>query len=322
MLCVFVLVSFCYSQEPIKTRDTEGLKKEALKLYQEKKYDEAIALYQQIVQIKEADFGAQHLEFAGALSNLARIEMAAGKIEIAEKTMRQAISVYESKTDLDKDDGLELTRMLETVGFLRFKDKKPKAAIDDYQRVLQLKIKYTGIRSLETAAAYWQLGNLYAAVSDFQNSFEYYEKVLRIRTENIALFGYDDVDDVLRRYQCVAGKSGNLQQEGNLINVTKDIVNKERKQDIHDGGTVNGKAVKLVTPPYPAAARAWGQGGQVDVQVTIDETGKVIFACARSGFPVLYENSEAAALSSKFLPTLINGKPVKVVGIIVYHFVR
>ena len=70
-------------------------------------------------------------------------------------------------------------------------------------------------------------------------------------------------------------------------------------------GVVNGSAVSLPKPVYPAAAKAVGAGGAVNVQVTIDEQGNVISANAVSGHPLLRQASEKAALEAKFNPTLL-----------------
>lgn len=87
-----------------------------------------------------------------------------------------------------------------------------------------------------------------------------------------------------------------------------------------NGGTVNGKALTLIQPAYPPAARAVRATGSVDVQVTIDENGDVISAVAVSGHPLLRAAAAQAARASKFKPTQFSGKPVKVMGIIVYNF--
>lgn len=87
------------------------------------------------------------------------------------------------------------------------------------------------------------------------------------------------------------------------------------------GGVVNGKARNLAAPAYPAAAKAVNASGAVNVQVTIDENGSVISANAISGHPLLRAASEKAAWESKFSPTLLQGQPVKVTGIIVYNYV-
>ncbi len=87
-----------------------------------------------------------------------------------------------------------------------------------------------------------------------------------------------------------------------------------------NGGVVNGKALSLAKPAYPAAARAVRAGGAVNVQVTIDESGGVISATAVSGHPLLRAAAVEAARQSKFSPTLLSGQPVKVTGVIVYNF--
>jgi len=87
------------------------------------------------------------------------------------------------------------------------------------------------------------------------------------------------------------------------------------------GGVLNGKAISLPKPAYPAAARAVRASGAVQVQVLIDETGKVVSASAAGGHPLLQAAAVAAARGARFSPTLLSGQPVKVSGIITYNFV-
>lgn len=87
------------------------------------------------------------------------------------------------------------------------------------------------------------------------------------------------------------------------------------------GGVLNGKAVRLVQPPYPAIARSAHASGQVRVQIVIDENGNVISAAPVSGHPLLQGAAVSAARASKFTPTKLSGQPVKVSGVIIYNFV-
>lgn len=95
----------------------------------------------------------------------------------------------------------------------------------------------------------------------------------------------------------------------------------ERTPKIVSGGVVNGKATNLVSPAYPAAARAVNARGAVNVQVTIDEQGRVISASAVSGHPLLRAAAVEAARQSTFSPTMLSGVLVKVTGVVVYNFV-
>jgi TonB family protein len=87
------------------------------------------------------------------------------------------------------------------------------------------------------------------------------------------------------------------------------------------GGVINGRAVNLVKPAYPQAARAVKAQGAVNVQVTLDEEGNVISASAVSGHPLLRAAAVEAARQSKFKPTIVDGKQVKTTGQIIFNFV-
>ncbi len=86
------------------------------------------------------------------------------------------------------------------------------------------------------------------------------------------------------------------------------------------GGVVNGKALSLPEPEFPAAAKAIGAGGAVNVEVVIDEEGNVESAEAVSGHPLLRSASENAARQAKFSPSKLEGNPAKVSGVIIYTF--
>lgn len=83
---------------------------------------------------------------------------------------------------------------------------------------------------------------------------------------------------------------------------------------------LNGDAELLPVPPYPQIAKTAGVQGTVNVQIMIDESGKIVSARASSGNPLLHRAAEQAAFRARFRPTLLNGVPVKVSGIITYNF--
>jgi TonB family protein len=87
------------------------------------------------------------------------------------------------------------------------------------------------------------------------------------------------------------------------------------------GGVLNGKAISLPMPAYPETALAAKAQGVITVQVTIDEEGNVISANAVSGHPLFRAAAETAALEAKFSPTLLQGAPVRVTGVLTYNFV-
>jgi periplasmic protein TonB len=84
---------------------------------------------------------------------------------------------------------------------------------------------------------------------------------------------------------------------------------------------LNGDALVLPKPPYPAIAKQMGVQGTVNVQVLIDEKGNVISATAVSGSPFLIHVARQAAYQARFSPTYLGDQPVKVSGVITYNFV-
>jgi TonB family protein len=86
------------------------------------------------------------------------------------------------------------------------------------------------------------------------------------------------------------------------------------------GGVLNGKAISLPAPTYPELARRMRTGGKVEVEVIVDENGKVISAHASSGPTALRDVAVEAALRARFTPTKLSGQPVKIAGRIDYNF--
>lgn len=94
----------------------------------------------------------------------------------------------------------------------------------------------------------------------------------------------------------------------------------EASNDSNRAAVLNGSAIVLPRPAYPAIAKTARASGTVTVQVLIDEEGNVISAAAVSGPPLLRAASVVAARGAKFSPTLLDGEPVKVAGLINYDF--
>ncbi len=93
------------------------------------------------------------------------------------------------------------------------------------------------------------------------------------------------------------------------------------KRPIH-GGVLNGKALYLPKPDYPAEASSAGIEGVVVISITIDEQGNVVEAHLVSGPKPLQQGALNAAQLAKFPPTLLAGEPVKVSGVLVFNFGR
>lgn len=115
---------------------------------------------------------------------------------------------------------------------------------------------------------------------------------------------------VAKRFQ----EENSLKDTSNTVHDVKDFKNQFSQ------GVLNGKAKHLEIPPYPSGASASRVTGAVPVRVIFNEEGKVIFAQSIFGHPLLKSAAVEAAMKSTFEPVELDGKIIKVSGIILYNF--
>jgi protein TonB len=83
---------------------------------------------------------------------------------------------------------------------------------------------------------------------------------------------------------------------------------------------LQGKAIERRVPVYPELVRRIHLQGDVAVEVIISPEGRVESARAISGPPMLIPTALEAARGWRFGPTILNGLPVRVTGVIIFAF--
>jgi len=181
-------------------------------------------------------------------------------------------------------------------------------------------------------------GNTLFDAARYEEAVAAYQEAIKLFPRFVdALVSLGDALRELKRYdEAVNASKQALKLKPNygdafngLGDTYEDMGRKTEADDAHSrananfgsGGILNGKAITLGKPSYPAIAKAAKVSGQVQVRVVIDETGVVIRAEAVSGHPLLVAAAVKAASESVFSPTTLGGQPVKVSGIIIYNFV-
>jgi len=94
----------------------------------------------------------------------------------------------------------------------------------------------------------------------------------------------------------------------------------ERRHGPLISGVLNMKILNDVLPTYPPKAKDKNIQGRVEVQLLINEDGEVIFANPLSGPEDLWAESVQAAVGSRFKPSTLSGKPVKITGRVIFDF--
>jgi TonB family protein len=85
-------------------------------------------------------------------------------------------------------------------------------------------------------------------------------------------------------------------------------------------GSLTEKAKRTVKPSYPQVAKTAHVIGDVVVFLEVDEKGAVTRVDHSTGPKLLQPAAEEAARQWKFRPTVVDGKPVKVIGYISFRF--
>ncbi len=301
--------------------DERKLAVEAAQLFNAGKYKEALPIALQVLEIRTRDKGLEHLETGQALRILGIIQQAAGDNKSAEKSIEKALAIYSVSGTLTESQIAEKAEMLEMQGIFKYKDQKYGKAAEFFEIAVSEREKAKGANELELASSLWSLANLRYILRDYKKSEPLFKRVLEIhakklKPDNPLIF------DSRNRYVCNASKNNNAAEAKIFLDSLFPRAEEDSKTPKQiNGGVMNGKALYLPKPQYPADARAQRAKGAIPVMVTINEAGKVIFACASEGNKLLWETAENAAYGALFSPTSLKGQLVKVSGIITYNFV-
>ncbi len=298
-----------------------------LEYYTAGDFEKAHKAADRLVQMAMQQFGKNELATARALKNRGVIQNAKGDAEGAESSFEDAVSIYRKHKDtLSKIDGSAFAELLENLGRVRAR-KGTLWAEGIFKEALEWREKSNGPEAIETATPLANLGDIYFWKREYKKSAELFARSLANLAKSTKSLK-EDITLVYYRTRCSYRKAKLDEDFAALTSLYGDAAEfaatVPRTARLINGGVVNGKARYLAKPIYPDAARDSHSEGIIQVDVLINETGNVISACAveTKQDVALIEVSERAAYKSRFSPTTLDGRPVKVSGRIVYSFKR
>jgi TonB family protein len=307
------------SQPAKELSEADKLAVQTVKLFQQKKYDEALPIAEKAVAAAESSLGKNHISLGNLWRNVAYIQLRREKPKEAEKAFRAALEIYEKNQPLAPADEKIFAELLQTVAVHEAIDGDFGGAEKKFKQFVAVTEKAYGVETEETATALVRLAEFYLAVGEYEKSESPLNRSLEMRAKK-----YGEKDERTREayenYSCTLRKLGKTDELATIEKRFESPVDKSKVRTV-ESGVVNGKALFLAKPPYPQEAKAQRVSGTVKVRVTIDESGTVIRACAIEGPKLLQRASEIAAYKAKFAPTTVEQKPVKVTGVITYNFV-
>lgn len=277
-----------------QTKDLElatELSAQVVKLYEAKKFEEALPLAKRVLEIRQRLLPAGNPLIESTLINIGELYLALKKDSEAEKTFQQALTIAELQAGGDQ---IAISRLLDTLAFLRIRKHDFPRADPLLLRSLEIKEEVLGPTNSETIEAMKD----YACLE------------IRSREQSNMMTKDKDERSMLLRARAFCWLGG----------LTADC-SRSRNAKVQTGDVLNAKALTLITPSYPPLAKAKHLSGSAFVAVLIDPDGTV--ARARSvcgGYPELNEASVLAAQRSKFSAMTVDGKAVQLTGLIVYRF--
>ncbi len=318
--------SLLLGQTGAEEAEARRLNASVVELYSKGKYDEALPLARRALEEGQKAFGPDHQFVATALENLAELYVMKRQYTEAEPLFKRSLAIYEKASGPDSLKAGDVLARLALLQYVKGDYAKAEALSE---RVIEIREKRLGLEHVQVAQALFNLAELYRLRSAYGKAEPLYARAAAIRVKAL---GPHHADSLITRYRdrCMLRKLnrpiGSQEVEARPgadtgSQPSRDASATSVKSPVK-GGVLNGKAISLPRPPYPEEARASGASGTVTVQVLIDETGRVIDACAISGSSLLWQATEQAASQARFTPTTLSGQPVKVSGVITYNFVR
>ena len=297
--------------------EARQLSQQVVALVSEKKYDEALPLARRALEIREKTLGREHASVGDALENLAYLYQEKGNYVVAESLYKRRLAISEKAFG---PDSIRLTNTLGLLGWLSYAMGSYQRAEELFERALLITQKEFGPAHAETARSLLQLGQFHERAAHYEKAFAFYRRALDIKQQELGS-EHPEVRALLSKCACALRLNGKAQEAEEYERPSRASLETNSEAAARASGRVlQGSAVRRVQPQYPRAAQQAGLSGSVIVQVTVDETGKVITARGLCGPGLLIEAAVAAAREWRFKPTLVDGAPAKVIGILTFNF--
>lgn len=276
--------------------------------YKKGEFKQALKIASQILDLSLKVYGENSIETAIAYKNLGAILRDTYKQKDSIEIFLKAATIYEKNGNSDKELAL-IYGNLANAYYLT--DDKQKAEAN-YLRSIELTEKVWGKESKQAAGAVFAAAKFYAGINDLDKADQFY-----LRSYELVIKNYGKTSGELE----IIDDERACASVGSSERRKKFEQEKERLFGAVTSGVINGKALRLAEPEYPPAARAVKASGSVVVKTRVNEQGNVYEVRALCGHPLLQASAMEAAKKTKFLPALLDGKPIKINGYIVYNFV-
>lgn len=184
-----------------------------------------------------------------------------------------------------------------------------------------------GPNSAEASAELMNLANILAARRDSQKARKALARVIELRVQRHGPSQTFE-QDALELFTCLDASDLKGKPDLDMAKVinrilAEDSVLEQGLKLSPDASELQvGEIMSKPPPQYPVEAKMTHASGAVIIKIIIDEAGRIVgmrpLDCSTKVFRAV---SLSAAQRATFGPTLVNGKPVKVRGLIFYRYI-
>ena len=301
--------------------EADRLSAQVVKLYQEEKIEEAIPLAKRALKLREKALGPRHREVGDAKANLAILYMATNKYEDAEQQLKQALAIYEK----EPGDDLAVAKTSESLASVFAVKREYAKAEQLYRRAISIKENKLGAKHPEFLSSLSQLADLFLRQRDYKNAEPVLQRVANITSEQSGETSRE-FGRALQRLACAQYKTNQQAEAEKTDTRANHILYAEaaKKPDpiVLEDEAFKCRLISETRPNFASVVRARRYQGSTRILVAVetDETGSVISARFVGGDPIFKSAAESAALRVKLRPLVVDGKPVKVNGLIVHDY--
>lgn len=300
--------------------EADKLNSEAVNLFRERKYQEALPKAQRALALREKSLGSEAPATMTAMANLAAVYSFTDKRKEAADTYQRLLKTQEK---VFGSDDPKLCDTLSKLGWERVANGSGSAAEPIFKRHLQIREKAFGPEHLQTLPGLKDLAQYYQSIGYIDQAISLYRRIILIQDKHSGEIIEAVKAEQLVKY-AVLLRLKNKTAEADDMEARARNIYAARKHTAPPvttpGGVLQGTAIMKVQPEYPYDAKRARVQGTVQVSVVIDEAGIVLTATAIEGPNELRKVSEEAAKKWRFKPTELEGKPIKVQGILTFNF--
>ena len=170
------------SQDQEALAQAKRLNQQAMELYQQGKYNEAIPLAEKALAIFEKVLGENHLDVATSLNNLALLYQFQGRYSESEPLYQQALAIYKAQLG---DNHPSTATSINNLALLYQSQGRYSEAEPFYKEALAIWKKQLGDNHPDTAQSLNNLAELYRSQGRYSEAEPLYKQALAIREKQL-----------------------------------------------------------------------------------------------------------------------------------------